>query len=486
MGIETEYGITCVTDDGSRKLSADEIARFMFRPVVEKWSSSNIFIPNASRLYLDVGSHPEIATAECDSIAQLVAYDRAGDIIVDRLARQAEQQLAADGISGDVYLFKNNLDSAGNSYGCHENYLVAREVVLRALGKQLLPFLITRQLICGAGTIKDGAYHLSQRADHVWEGVSSATTRSRPIINTRDEPHADSHRFRRLHVIVGDSNLAEPTTAVKIGATLLVLEMIEAGFDLPSFELANEIAAIKDISADLSGATEVPLVKPQSDRNSSAHPASGAAAHPTALEIQQEYCDAAHRWLEVRDSYTESETAVTGTSTAEFTRVVELWRRTLEAIRTGDYSLISRDIDWAIKLTLMRQFQEKLGIDPDDFSHPKLQYIDLKYHDIRAGRGLFPQLETRGVVNRWITDDAINDAVDNPPATTRAALRGKFLAAADVVGAPFSVDWMRLKVNRPDPQIVELNNPFQAEDCRVDDLIDYMRLHQETYVQQEG
>lgn len=161
MGIETEYGITCVTDDGSRKLSADEIARFMFRPVVEKWSSSNIFIPNASRLYLDVGSHPEIATAECDSIAQLVAYDRAGDIIVDRLARQAEQQLAADGISGDVYLFKNNLDSAGNSYGCHENYLVAREVVLRALGKQLLPFLITRQLICGAGTIKDGAYHLS-------------------------------------------------------------------------------------------------------------------------------------------------------------------------------------------------------------------------------------------------------------------------------------------------------------------------------------
>lgn len=486
MGIETEYGITCVTNTGSRKLNADEIARFMFRPVVEKWASSNIFIPNASRLYLDVGSHPEIATAECDSVSQLIAYDRAGDVIVDRLAQQAEAQLASDGISGNVYLFKNNLDSAGNSYGCHENYLVARDVVLRSLGRKLLPFLITRQLVCGAGAVKDGAYHFSQRADHVWEGVSSATTRSRPIINTRDEPHADSHRFRRLHVIVGDSNLAEPTTAVKVGATLLVLEMIEAGFELPTFELANEIAAIKDISADLSGRTEVPLLKPESEDDPLANSGSSMAANPTALEIQQAYCDAAHRWLDVRENYTENETATAGTSTAELSRIVELWQRTLQAIRTGDYSLISRDIDWAIKLTLMRQFQDKLGVEPTDFSHPKLQYMDLMYHDIRRGRGIFPQLEARGVVNRWITNKAVDDAVDNPPTTTRAALRGKFLAAAEKVAAPFSVDWMRLKVNRPDPQIVELNNPFAAHDPRVDDLISYMHLHQETYAQQEG
>lgn len=205
MGIETEYGITCTADGGGARLGAEDIARYLFRPVVERHNSSNVFMPNASRLYLDVGSHPEIATAECDSLSQLIAYDRAGDRIVDELARTAEASLADEGIGGQVYLLKNNVDSAGNSYGCHENYLIGRQVVLKTLGLQLLPFLITRQLICGAGSIHQGRYRLSQRADHVWEGVSSATTRSRPIINTRDEPHADSTLYRRLHVIVGDS-----------------------------------------------------------------------------------------------------------------------------------------------------------------------------------------------------------------------------------------------------------------------------------------
>ena len=197
MGVETEYGITATVPAGKRPQSPDEIARELFRPVVDAYASSNIFTPNASRLYLDVGSHPEFATAECDSLSQLLAYERSGDLILDRLAVQAEETLAAQGYPAKVFLFKNNVDSAGNSYGCHENYLVGRDLVLREVGRKLLPFMVTRQLICGAGLVTPEGFLLSQRADQVWEGVSSATTRSRPIINTRDEPHGDSKRFRR-------------------------------------------------------------------------------------------------------------------------------------------------------------------------------------------------------------------------------------------------------------------------------------------------
>ena len=218
MGIETEYGLTTSAGPGERALSPDEVARVLFRPIVQEHSSSNIFSTNASRLYLDVGSHPEVATAECDSLSQLLAYECAGDAIVNRLGEQAEQAFAAESHPRAVYLFKNNVDSAGNSFGCHENYLISRHMVLKDLGLALLPFLITRQLICGAGMVqpakgdKPAQFLLSQRADQVWEGVSSATTRSRPIINTRDEPHGDSKRFRRMHVIVGDSTMAEPVS----------------------------------------------------------------------------------------------------------------------------------------------------------------------------------------------------------------------------------------------------------------------------------
>lgn len=456
MGIETEYGITCTTDGGGARLGAEDIARYLFRPVVERHNSSNVFVPNASRLYLDVGSHPEIATAECDSLSQLIAYDRAGDRIVDELARAAEDSLTDEGIGGQVYLLKNNVDSAGNSYGCHENYLIGRQVVLKTLGLQLLPFLITRQLICGAGSIHQGRYRLSQRADHVWEGVSSATTRSRPIINTRDEPHADSTLYRRLHVIVGDSTLAEPTTALKVGSALLVLEMIEAGFDLPTFDIGGDIAAIRDIAGDLSGGAVVNLVD---------------GGRATALEIQRAYAEAAGRWLEHR-----AETPP-GTPTQEMARVHHLWVRVLDAIEAGDVSALARDVDWAAKLELLRAYQQRLGLAPEDFHHPKLAHIDLAYHDIRPGRGIFPVLEAKGRINRWISDDAIDAAVSAPPPTTRAILRGKFLSAAQELGAGHTADWLRLKATRPEPHIVELADPFATEDPRVDELIAYLREH---------
>src|ERR1019366_5484998 len=179
FGLENEYGVTC-TFRGSRRLSPDEVARYLFRRVVSWGRSSNVFLRNGARLYLDVGSHPEYAPPECDNILE--------GLLVD-----ADRRLREEGIAGDIYLFKNNTDSAGNSYGCHENYLVGRHGEFGRLADILIPFLVTRQIICGAGKVlqtpRGAVYCVSQRAEHIWEGVSSATTRSRPIINTRDEPH---------------------------------------------------------------------------------------------------------------------------------------------------------------------------------------------------------------------------------------------------------------------------------------------------------
>ncbi|MGP6173210.1 Pup--protein ligase [Corynebacterium sp. A21] len=462
VGLETEYGITCTGQDGTRRLGPDEIARYLFRPVVERHSSSNVFLPNASRLYLDVGAHPEYATAECDSLMQLLAADRAGDQILDNLSQQAEQTLADEGIGGKVYLFRNNVDSTGSSYGCHENYLVGRSVVLKKLGHQLLPFLITRQLICGAGNItratsgyKPG-WVVSQRADHVWEGVSSATTRARPMINTRDEPHADSERFRRMHVIVGDSNMAEPTTALKVGSMLLVLEMFEAGLDLPDLQLRNPSAHVRDIARDQTGQTLLEKVD---------------GSTLTALEAQRIYCEAAEFWLQERPD--------NGTPNEVFHQVIDLWKRMLHAIETQDFSRVDTEIDWVIKRKLLQRYQDKLGLSIED---PKLAQIDLTYHDIRPGRGLFSVLESKGMIKRWTTAAEVDHAKVHAPDTTRAALRGKFLTRAQELGAPVIVDWLRLKVDQPESRAVQLDDPFITVDDRVDELIAYMDEHRDSYL----
>src|SRR5919202_649627 len=277
FGLENEYGVTC-TLRGQRRLSPDEVARYLFRRVVSWGRSSNVFLKNGARLYLDVGSHPEYATPECDDLVELVVHDKAGERILDGLLMDAERRLREEGIAGDIYLFKNNTDSAGNSYGCHENYLVGRHGEFSRLADVLIPFLVTRQIVCGAGKVlqtpRGAVYCVSQRAEHIWEGVSSATTRSRPIINTRDEPHADAERFRRLHVIVGDSNMSEVTTLLKVGAADLVLRMVEHGVTFRDLTLENPIRAIREISHDLTGTRPVRL-------------AAGRSA--SALEIQREY-----------------------------------------------------------------------------------------------------------------------------------------------------------------------------------------------------
>ena len=451
MGVETEFGVAAY--DGSRQvLTPEEVARYLFRPVVAQHRSSNVFTSNASRLYLDVGSHPEYATAECDSLSQLLAYDKAGERIFHQLSQQCDEALRNDGFAGSTYLFKNNVDSRGNSYGAHENYLISRELALKSFGQQLLPFLITRQLICGAGKIAGDKFVISQRADQVWEGVSSATTRTRPIINTRDEPHGDSHRFRRMHVIVGDSNMSEPTFELKVGSMLLVIEMLEAGFDLPDMELADPIAHIRDIAANPTGTTELTLA---------------AGGTVTALEVQQRTLEAATRWLEQRPDE--------GTPNEEMARVVDLWSRVLDAIATQDFSGVDTEIDWVIKRKLLTQFKDRLGCGWD---HPKLAQIDLTYHDINPQRGLFYVLERKGLAARWIENAAIEEAVDNPPVTTRAAIRGEFLSAVRERGLAHNVDWVHLKVNRPEPRTVELQDPFANTDDAAADLISWVRAQE--------
>ncbi|WP_020659718.1 Pup--protein ligase [Amycolatopsis benzoatilytica] len=444
FGIETEFGVTC-TFHGQRRLSPDEVARYLFRRVVSWGRSSNVFLSNGSRLYLDVGSHPEYATAECDDLTQLVTHDKAGERILEDLLVDAERRLADEGIGGDIFLFKNNTDSAGNSYGCHENYLVTRAGEFSRIADVLLPFLVTRQLICGAGKVlqtpRGAVYCLSQRAEHIWEGVSSATTRSRPIINTRDEPHADAERYRRLHVIVGDSNMAEPTTMLKVGSAHLVLEMIEAGVQFRDFTLDNPIRAIREISHDLTGRRQVRL-------------AGGREA--SALDIQREYHARAVQHLKENGSTPGNE------------KVVELWGRALEAVEQQDFSKIDTEIDWAIKHRLVERYRAKHDLD---LSSPRIAQLDLAYHDIRRGRGIFDLLQRKGLVHRVTDDGEIEAAKDTPPQTTRAKLRGDFIAAAQAAGRDFTVDWVHLKLNDQAQRTVLCKDPFRAVDERVERLI---------------
>src|SRR6185295_10947348 len=316
FGLETEYGVTC-TYRGQRRLSPDEVARYLFRRVVSWGRSSNVFLRNGARLYLDVGSHPEYATPECDSVTDLVAHDRAGERILEGLLVDAEKRLHDEEIAGEIYLFTRH-----GEFG--------------RLADVLIPFLVTRQLICGAGKVlqtpRGAVFCLSQRAEHIWEGVSSATTRSRPIINTRDEPHADAERYRRLHVIVGDSNMNEVTTLLKVGSADIVLRMIEAGVAMRDLTLENPIRAIREVSHDVTGRRKERLVN---------------GRECSALKIQQEYYAKACEFIDRRGADATSK------------RVLDLWGRVLSGVEQGDMGGVEREIDWVTKMRLIERYQRR-------------------------------------------------------------------------------------------------------------------------------
>lgn len=444
IGLETEYGVS-FTHDGQRRLSPDELARHLFRHVVSWGRSSNVFLENGARLYLDVGSHPEYATPECDSPLEAVVHEKAGDRIVHELAELTARALAEEGVEGGVRVFRNNTDSAGNSYGSHENYLVERQGDFQRFAEALIPFLVTRQIFAGAGKVLRGArgstFVLSQRAEHMWEGLSSATTRSRPIINTRDEPHADAERYRRLHVIVGDSNMSEYTTWLRLATCDLVVRMLEEGGPAPTLSLDSPTRAIREVSHDLTGRGNVQL---ESGRQM------------TALDVQTVYLEAVERFISARHS---DDVAAKHT--------IGEWRFVLETL-ASDPMRLARQLDWVAKLTMIDSYRQRHGLTMDD---PRVAMLDLAYHDVDPASGLHHLLVRQGRMQRLTDDEEIARAMSSPPANTRASLRGRFITAAKEHGKDFTVDWVHLKLNEQAQRTVLCKDPLLAHDERVDRLI---------------
>ena len=457
IGVETEYGITCApTTDGPPPMDADHAARELFDPVVQRSRSSNVFTRGGARLYLDVGSHPEFATAECDRLEDVLAQDRAGELVMADLAEQANTRLAATGVAGQIHLLKNNRDAEGNGFGCHENYLVRRRGDFWNDARTLVPHLVTRQILVGAGHIAaDGdtgpagdrirGYVFSQRADQMWDAVSSATTRARPLINTRDEPHADAERYRRMHVIVGDSNIAQGSTLLKVAGMDLLLDYLEHGGDLGDLALADPMRAIRDTCHDMSGGVLLERVDGRTI---------------TPLEMQAEHLgrlrDHVARDIEI---------------TALHAAALDLWERGLQALRLQQPELVDTELDWAVKQRLLTRYCQRHDTDLTD---PRVRRLALAYHDVSAGQGLRQRLEGAGLLRRFVDEETCRRAVDTPPATTRARLRGAVVARAEDLRRDVSIDWVGVRLDDGVCSPVTLSDPFCAVDERIDVLLESM------------
>ena len=454
MGVETEYGLTTATITGQPStLTPEDAAQRLFRRVVEWGRSTNTFLTNGSRLYLDVGAHPEYASAECDSIVDLVAMDKAGDRIFQSMADEANEGLIAEGMPERIHLIKNNVDTSGNSYGCHENYLIRRRRDFRARVDSLVPFFISRQVLTGAGHIRNqpmgASFEISQRADQMWDAISSASTRSRPIVNTRDEPHGDIEKYRRMHVIVGDTNMSEVSTALKFATTEMLLVLLDDGVVLPKLKLVDPMRAIRDISHDIDLRETVELED---------------GRRLTALQIQREYAQAAHSHYESRGYMAEMDPTRR--------RLSALWLSAIDDLEAGDLDKLDTTLDWVVKRKLLDRYRTKSGAGWDD---PRLRRLELAYHDISPTSGLYRTMTSQGLLDSLVTDEQIDHAVASPPATTRAALRGRFVKAASEARRDFMVDWMNLRLLEADgARSVILKDPFAAVDERVDALLEHV------------
>ena len=460
IGVETEYGITCApTTDGSPPMDADHAARELFDPVVQRSRSSNVFTRGGARLYLDVGSHPEFATAECDRLEDVLAQDRAGELVMADLAERANARLAASGVPGRIHLLKNNRDAEGNGFGCHENYLVRRRGDFWNDARTLVPHLVTRQILVGAGHIAGDGYTrpagnglrdlrdyvFSQRADQMWDAVSSATTRARPLINTRDEPHADAEHYRRMHVIVGDSNIAQGSTLLKVAAMDLLLDYLEHGGDLSDLALADPMRAIRDTCHDMSGGALLERVDGRTI---------------TSLEMQAEH-------LGRLRNHVAQDIEITALHKA----ALDLWERGLEALRLQQPDRVATELDWAVKHQLLTRYCQRHDTDLAD---PRATRLALAYHDVSPGQGLRQRLEGAGLLRRFVDDETCRRAVDTPPATTRARLRGAVVGRAEDLRCDLSVDWVGVRLDDGVCSPVTLSDPFCAVDERIDALLESM------------
>ena len=474
IGTETEYGISAVgSPDFNPVLSssllitsfAGSLRRIRwdyeqesplrdargFEPVQVREPSeedlglANVILPNGARYYVD-HAHPEYSTPECAGPHDLVVHDKAGERILERSLEELHRVLPP---GQRVAIYKNNSDGKGNSYGTHENYLVDRGTPFARIVRDLTPFLVSRQVFTGAGKVGvEGAwddrgepiYQLTQRADFFEAEVGLETTLKRPIINTRDEPHADPEKYRRLHVIVGDANMCEVATYLKLGTTALVLKMVEDDY-LPELSLANAVQSLHEISRDVRCRTEVRLADGRS---------------LSAIAIQWEYLDRAKKYVEQEDP------------TPENGEVLHRWESVLTALEEEPLSL-HRELDWVAKYRLLEGYRERDGLDWND---PKLRLVDLQYHDVRREKGLYYRLAQAGKVEMIATEEEIRRAVMEPPDDTRAFFRGRCIQKyADAIAAA-SWDSLIFDTGGDALQRIPMREPLRGTRDAVSDLIE--------------
>ena len=402
------------------------------------------FLFNGGRMYIDMG-HVEYATPECRGLFDLVAADRAGELMVQRALDQL-------GLAEDASFFKNNIDHyTGATFGCHENYLVRRDVPFaQVLLPAILPFFVSRQIYAGSGRVgchtdifeyggggedREVPYQISQRADHIVTEIYQWIQFSRAIINTRDEPLADWGLYRRLHLLVGDSNMSEYATALKVGTTALMLELLEERI-VPDVKLLDPVQAIREISRDLEYRWEVQLED---------------GRYTTASEIQYQYLELAERYLRGLDS--------------EADWVLDEWRFVLDALVHDPMALVDR-VDWVTKKWLLESFMEAEQLDWQD---TWVQSLDLEYHNLNPGRGLYFDLREQGIIKKVVSDEMVNRAIVTPPQDTRARARSAVMRELTDHKARYVIDWDSIYVE--DEMYLNLDDPFRTYDFEASEFI---------------
>jgi Pup amidohydrolase len=426
----------------------------------EEIGLANVILTNGARFYVD-HAHPEYSAPEVTNPRDAVLWDKAGERVMAEAARLAA---LAPG-SAPIQLYKNNVDNKGASYGCHENYLMSRSTPFAEIVRHLIPFFVSRQVVTGAGRVgigqdggKDG-FQISQRADYFEVEVGLETTLKRPIINTRDEPHADPERYRRLHVIIGDANLSEVSTYLKLGTTNLVLSMIEAGFLGVDLTVERPVGSLHDVSHDPSLQYLLTLKD---------------GRKLTAVQLQMEYAEQARKFVE--DRYGED-------AEADTIDVLERWEDVLNRLDRDPMSLAT-ELDWVAKLALLESYRERDGYE---WSHPKLHLVDLQYSDVRPNKGLYHRLVSLGRMQRLVDDAEIERAVHLPPEDTRAYFRGRCLAqyARHVAAASWDSVIFDLP-GRDALQRVPTLEPLRGTKVHVGDLLDRCRTAEELLAELAG
>jgi proteasome accessory factor A len=450
MGIETEYGISAPGQPGAnamllcsqvvnayaaeasrarrakwdfeeenplRDARGFDLERALADPsqlTDEDLGLANVILTNGARLYVD-HAHPEYSSPEVTGPRDAVLWDKAGEVVMARAARAAAA-LAPTATTPPITLYKNNTDNKGASYGTHENYLMRRETPFASIVRHLTPFFVSRQVVCGSGRVgigqdgRDHGFQVSQRADYFEVEVGLETTLKRPIINTRDEPHADADKYRRLHVIIGDANLSELSTYLKLGTTSLVIAMIEDSWLVDDdLALLRPVTSLHAVSHDATLRTTVELRDGRRVR---------------ALDIQGEYLDQARKYVEDRYG---------ADADAETVDILSRWESVLTRL-ADDPMRLSHELDWVAKLELLQAYRDRDGLDWDN---ARLQAVDLQYSDVRPDKGLYHRLVARGRMERLVDDTAVDRAVTTPPEDTRAYFRGECLRryADDIAAA---------------------------------------------------